>query len=122
MTKLIKQTLEIKLKDLGSPFSYSDIHVHKSSITDKEWIELGFDFIDRKYILTINGYENIEFIIYIGYDNYFSHYCYITSSIFDCYITCSILDRGIFASSIADVFTAIQKAVLQLGYNIHSLF
>lgn len=113
MIRFIKQTLEIKLKDLGSPFSYSDIHVHKLSITNKERIELGFDFIDRKYILTINGYENIEFIIYIGYDDYFSHYCYIT---------CSILDRGIFASSVADVFTAIQKAVLQLGYNIHSLF
>lgn len=38
MIRFIKQTLEIKLKDLGSPFSYSDIHVHKSSITDKERI------------------------------------------------------------------------------------
>lgn len=113
MTRLIKNTLEIKLKDLGSPFSYSDIHVRKSSITNKEQIEIGFDFIDKKYILTIKGYENIEFIIYIGYDNYFEHYCFIKNT---------LLDVDIFASSVCDVFTAVQKAVLQLGYSINSLF
>ena len=51
MTKLIKNTLEIKLKDLGSPFSYSDIHVHKCSITNKEQIETGFDFIIAYFVI-----------------------------------------------------------------------
>lgn len=111
MTRLIKTTLATKLKEIGSPFKYNDILIHKTNISNIERLEAGFDFIDRKYILVIKGYEDIKISIIIGYDNYFSHYCLIKDN---------ILGIDIFDSSVVDVFTAVQKAVLHLGYTIHT--
>ena len=70
MTTLIKNALSIKFKELGSQVSYKDIKIHKCNITNKERIEIGFDFVDRKYTLTIKDYENIEFNIILGYDDF----------------------------------------------------